>query len=325
MCLLWGCTAPGSGSIQPTGSGSGAGVSNDDDTGPTDDTDSGGSGDDDTGGSGSGSGSGGSGSETDVLEERTPQWTAQEVADIVSAVLTDSLPNTLVLAQTYLDIMGRGDDDCPGSANIILAELDGCTSESGVTYIGVGHLDRSLEDTEVMGVAGQNWFMRSQIADFQMLEPEGEAFYGGGSILYKLSTYEDGYQFGSMDVEGTWQYTNAEQAWLRDGISAYLTSSAVWERPEVNPTPFFNLNGSLGLKDANLFFDFVTVQQGGCNTISDGTIYLRQDDGSWNALAFDDSCTGCASVTWDGTEELGEGCLDYDPSGYFAQWESEPW
>ncbi len=249
------------------------------------------------------------------LPDYAPQWTAEEAAEIASSVFSpDTLPSALTVMEVYSELMARGDESCPGDPDIIKAPLTGCVSESGMEYVGVGHLVVDEEHDDEGGLT--RWSGYTAIADFQMYTPEGETFVGAGTLVHGWSWSEAEGTKGSTILIGSWRYSAAPEPWLKDGIS---TSFQVASRDGgADGQGGLEFKGTLGTSETAVYFEEFDVALGDCaGHPSGGSLHLRQDDGSWVELEFEDgACSSCAQVSWNGVEDLGEGCLDVD----FQQW-----
>ena len=93
-----------------------------------------------------------------------PRWTAEDVAEELSTHVTSAVPNLTQLVDTYLWMMGSGDEHCPGSSTQ-LTGVDperGCAAESGFWYYGVA----SYIETDEDGATG-----RVLSGDFELRTP----------------------------------------------------------------------------------------------------------------------------------------------------------
>ena len=137
-----------------------------------------------------------------------------------------------------------------------------------------------------------------------------EIFLGGGTIdlFRQRPPGEESTQEGRSILQGMWKDPVHEEAWLAQGISAYLSMLM-----EENDGTMVQLEGSLGIGDHHLYFDGLEFLSGECGDgPRSGAIWIRQPDSSWFQLNYDEDC-GCPELTWNETDSLGELCVDVSP------------
>lgn len=259
------------------------------------------------------------------LDEYGPQWTAEEVAQEAGAFFdADHRPWALTIMELYLALMAEGDEDCPGHAEIILAPLEGCSASTGMTYVGIGHM--VTQETEDEAGELSSWSRYTAIADFQMYTPSGEEFIGAGSLRHGWSRGSDGRLSAEMQVRGSYRWTGAgpEDPWFETGVGSSLYVAASSGDPMGRESLRFV--GSVDTRGKAVYFDDFEVDLGDCGGHPvGGRILLRQDDGSWVAMAFEeDVCSPCGEVTWNREESLGEACLDVNFQEWLVWMTSEP-
>ena len=239
---------------------------------------------------------------------QTPQYTAEELVEHV-----ESWANTygFTLPQRpfnrYLELMTEGDESCPLNGHLDntsdfpnLGFLDGCSSSTGWDYIGIAIIfDDDERDEDGYGFVRVGF----NLADFVITSPEGDEFSGGGSSKMQVTYSEQGTSWNS-EIGGSWEdQTTDETAWL--------TASGSFDYMMTSNNGQLSTNGYVGVGEYAFLFDHVVVSRDSCvNTPHEGTIWIRQDDGSWNQLTFTDDCTGCATATWNEEIDLGEACID---------------
>ena len=245
-------------------------------------------------------------------EGLSPSWTPEEVAAEVEKAVAYGLPQAEVVADNILSLLSRGDGVCPGHPSMIsqpYVALPGCVADTGYQYRGI----LVYEEEETEDETGTSSSIFTSTADFEIIYPTGEIFFGGGSIrssFYQSSNPEIGDRVMDL-VKGVWQDPNHEVAWLSEGVSTYLSVS-VFDSMNSDRTTA-KIQGAHGIADIHLYFDHVEVESVGCERQpTSGQIWLRQPDTSWYQLHFDESCA-CPVLIWNQTEELGEVCLDLSP------------
>jgi hypothetical protein len=235
-----------------------------------------------------------------------PEWTPEEVAIELETALSYGMPRPEAVFDNILDLLAHGDSACPGHPTQIsdlVWGLEGCTAESGYTYRGILVYEEKLDADESVELVSQ----LVSIADFEVIHPTGEIFLGGGTIdrLRQRSPGQESIQEGRSLIQGMWQDPLHEEAWLAEGISAYLSMLM-----EENDGTVVQIEGSLGIGDHHLYFDRLEFLSDHCEDAPrSGAIWIRQPDSSWFQLSYDEDC-GCPELTWNETESLGELCVD---------------
>jgi hypothetical protein len=125
--------------------------------------------------------------ETVTVEELEPlSISAQDGMDGVQQIL-ESRPFSMdVLIDSYLWLMSEGDSSCPGGGTDLtgLVPVEGCTSESGLTYLGVSTFIDLTQEIEGEGLI--SGFILN--ADLEIIDAEGHSYEGGASRRYTRRT-----------------------------------------------------------------------------------------------------------------------------------------
>jgi hypothetical protein len=238
-----------------------------------------------------------------------PEWSSEEVAEELDGALAFGLPRADVLSENILDLLARGDDACPGHSTQIshtIWGLEGCTAETGYSYRGILVYEEQLEESDGFQVLQQF----TSTADFEIIYPTGETFLGGGSFQYerRLQDGHESIQQSRSSIQGMWEDPMHEESWLAEGISAYL--SMEMDELKEGDGELLQIEGSLGIGGRHLYFDALEYSSDECDEgPRSGAIWIRQPDSSWFQLTYDSDC-GCPELTWNGTEALGELCVD---------------
>jgi len=238
-----------------------------------------------------------------------PQWTAEEAVAELEGVFALGWPSPAGARAAFDALLTYGDDVCPGNDLASITTLDGCYSESGYWYMGLGEFATSETARNTDGVAYVEETLHTVNGDFEILTPDGREYTAGGLMDLSRSTYPD-HIFALSNVRGSWQYTGSDDGWFQAGTSSDIrTAAQVGSGVET-----VSFNGSYGVNHTYAYFDQLVMNNTCEWQTNGGTVALRQDDASTTLLTFAEDCSGCATVTWEG-EELGVACADWSAYG----------
>ncbi len=236
-----------------------------------------------------------------------PRWTAEEASTAVEAALAGGVPLPGPALDVWFELLSQGNDNCPGGAyqDGVLTALagGGCIAPSGYRYSGAGSGSRGWTDAD--GDAEDDTWTAELKADGQIRDPEGAAFFFGGAMWLTLAgTREAGGSFVG-EVLGTYRYERAETDWLRLG-----TSTASYVAGAIDAEGGWTFRGDGGFAVGEAALVMVDFELGGrCGDQPAGTLGIRDPDGQWTDLRFDETrCDGCGELTFDGRVALGEAC-----------------
>lgn len=237
-----------------------------------------------------------------------PELTADEAAAAIREGLRYSIPAFPVLSSTWDDVFSHASDDCPPDYLTLLTfdvpSADGCDTDDGWNFSGVGGAHGAWAE------GGTDYFFGWK-ADFNITDPTGVAFKGGGqggalvafdgagAITYELETY------------GTFEYALGE-SWMAEGASlAYIATGAYADDDHYGTiTGGFSYGGG-----ETLYFDAFSWQGSVCDGYPVGDVFFRDESARWYRWRFDaKSCDGCGDVVFDDDVELGQACLDFRPA-----------
>jgi len=220
----------------------------------------------------------------------TPSWTAEDVgARLSDALSVPPLGGDALFA--YLDLMSRGDEECPGNVHHITDTwLHGCTASTGYSYAGVSEY---FEDpvgepfpATVYGVAG----------DFWIITPEGSLFEAGGHAVEVA-----GDALWVSEVAGSWLWEDGP-GWLASGFSGTL----VLEKVEGIHA---RVHGAAQVQGTSWSANELILGPS-CGLLPmSGRLGLRDPSGGWYTLPLE-RCDPCGTVSFEG-EVLGEACVDF--------------
>ncbi len=237
------------------------------------------------------------------------QWTADELDALLETWSSEvGLPVPNGVMSSYLTALLEGDDECPGSGDDIIGALSGCTASTGWSYSGLAIYSRTEEETLDTGMERSVVSASFDNADFVVTSPEGQRFVGGGRTLHSWE------KDPSSDVQtlarfsGTWSHDWTGLSWLAEPVSV----DAEYSYAVGSDKTGLLVSGSMTAGGRSLVWEKVDVFHQECpGSARGGQLWVRQDDGSWVLLAFDETCSGCATAVWNDESELGEVCPDF--------------
>lgn len=241
----------------------------------------------------------GSGDDTDPTDPVEP-LTAEEAAQLAEAAFAAGLPHTRDLFQPVAELLAAGDEACPGVDGQIDGPLEGCTSTSGYEYLGV--LEFSEEVVESGEVSTHSFAIHN--GNFVIVPPEGAPFRAACGWEWRAIDSP-----GSVAVTesyvGTLEYEDAEDPFLRAGLSIYGTFRA--ERTAASGD-LLTLSHSMGWGEHAVRTDALRLEWQACPSQPvSGSLDVRHPDGRWASATFDGSCD-CPVWVDPGGVELGRAC-----------------
>jgi hypothetical protein len=237
-----------------------------------------------------------------------PDRTADDVAAALSEAVRFGVPSFVGWRKAWDEAMAHAEDTCPeGYQTTGLFEVYdplGCTTSEGWTYSGVGGSGGAW-DLE------SNSFRAAWKVDLWVANPEDQKLSAGG---HGESTMEfDGEQEMTFQSEmyGTYGW-EASQSWLHDGVS--VAYEATGGSSAANA--WGNLTGGFTLgENETIYLSDLSWGDTACGTAPTGEIALRDANGRWYRLQFDESsCDGCGVVDFDNRHDLGTTCVDLLPA-----------
>jgi uncharacterized protein YceK len=241
--------------------------------------------------------------------DAAPQWTAEEAVAELEGVFALGWPSPTAARAVFQELMAFGDAECPGNDLTFINTLDGCFSESGYWYMGLGEFAWTSTERNTDGAAYLEDALRTINGDFEILTPDGREYTSGGLMEMVRSTYSD-HTAALTNVRGSWQWTGSDEGWFMAGTSSDLRTGA----QTGGGSESLSFNGSYGVDHTYAYFDQLVMSSTCDWQTNGGVVTLRQDDASTTVLTFADDCSGCATVTWDG-EDLGVACADWSAYG----------
>lgn len=240
-------------------------------------------------------------------------YTADEAAGVLTEAVRFGIPLTPPLVDLWRGFLSMGDDACPGPERVSDAlevfDAVGCTAASGFWFQGVGGGQASWLDEDRDGQPDE--YREAMKTDGSMRDALGQTFLFGGSLLFRF--YATPGQSGNYEAEilGTYRFSGAKTGWLAEGTSTASYLSGTIEA-DGRWTLLANGGFSVGTQAVGLAdFGYNTA----CPDMPSGTISIRDADGYWYDLVYDESsCDACGEVWFDGRQDLGRACADVGPA-----------
>lgn len=243
---------------------------------------------------------------------QAPTWSAEEVLAQLDAALAWGIADMPTIGETYAEFMEHREPTCPSMEDPDSTTIYGvwqsnaCVTEEGWIYDGLAMYSGGCEGPEDnQEQPGQGYEEGGMLAQFQLTDPDGLVFLGGGSAVHSCRWYEDGSGTCFDQLGGTFAYAGAE-GWLATGVEASLFVDHVWGGEQGRVT---TLVGGVGYPALDLSFQDVVLDWDACEGRPTGVLRLRDPTTYWHELHFADDCSGCATMTWRDLDE-GEHCYD---------------
>lgn len=237
-------------------------------------------------------------------EDPEALWTAEEMGEYLSELIALGAPNPIDITSAFRTIMTMGDEDCPNDIYNLSTIPEGCDTDAGYHYAGIGWYYASdwIETTD----GGQIDISFSHGGDFEILYPDGKRFAGGGGMSY-ISERDGQTIVSEFEVHGSWvEQTRVD--WLGVGFSG------VYESTVTNyggGDYAITMTGGIGVGDQHIYLDGATWDTtDACAGALSGAISVRDARGFWTEWKLGDDCDTCGSVTFHEDVDLGELCLD---------------
>ena len=237
----------------------------------------------------------------DTGEPEAPALQLAEVGAFLNGRFAETAPSAGSMAVAYTELMGHRTLTCPKAEYATLktwvvwaAEGEDCTTEDGWVFSGLANAQGACEKID-----GGTMVDVGVLASFQVTDPDGLLFYGGGSFNQRCEwTDAEGWCDGALT--GAFGY-GAVEGWLGEGIdsSVFVTDTWVGEDHELT------YSGGLGFADGDVTFQELVVNAQGAT----GGLSVRDPTGYWHELEFAENGGGCGQLRWRGQPE-GELCLD---------------
>ena len=244
---------------------------------------------------------------TDVPE---PAFTAEEMGVELQEVMALGAPSLVTICETYASIMAEGTEDCPGLSTDLGTMPEGCDTEDGFHFAGIGWYNWA----SVVNMGGHDVAMAfSHGGDYEILRPDGTRMAGAGGTAF-LGTLQEGMISTSViDVHGSWMATYRDD-WLARGFSGVFEASLTTDLVDYYD---FQISGGIGIGNTNLYLEDATWDPNdGCGGMFKGALSLRDDRGFWTRWEITDDCSTCGQVVFHQDQELGELCLDINEWGH---------
>jgi hypothetical protein len=226
-------------------------------------------------------------------------WSVHDLQTALEDALRHGWPTPHLPQATYLDLLERGDESCPGGNQLDGTDPRGCTAVSGVHFAG---LSTWFEETSAD--EDTTHFSWNLTADFAITTPEGQVFEGGGSAQ-AAGVIDAGSNSASWTgrLEGSWRLTGGD-GWLEGGVS---TVADIEVGQNAQGTRVL-VDGGVTVHSVALDADSLVLDPA-VGSHPQGTLSVRDPGGGWWAVVFQDPSSACGQVSWQ-NQKAGEICPD---------------
>ena len=242
--------------------------------------------------------------------EPVEPFMGEEAAAAFEDAFAEGFPGPRGMWATVAAMIDGGDAECPGDDYQLDGALEGCTSDSGYSYVGV--LEVYFEGTDESEEGSPDLHeIRLTNGNFVITPPEGASYRNAATYVHRWERGDNSSIFGTMQHLGTYQYSDSEHAWLREGLS--MTSTIRASANGVDDT--IDLSTSFGWGVHAVRFDSVIWSSGICaHAPYAGTLQVRRIDGTWASAEFTEDCEPCTSWVDVQGNDVGESCHDFGPT-----------
>lgn len=234
-------------------------------------------------------------------EAVTPEWTPEDAVVAIASALAGDFPSPLLVRGSLNDWFRHGDGGCPGPGTFMAGpSFEGCTSQQGWYYLGVGGYNETASRDEVGGFVELN-----MMGDLTIVAPNGDTIDVGGHWITRLREAPASW---STVLNGTWHEPGSDADWLATGISAWLDYAGTAGLDGRRAT----LDGALTLRGTTLRFHGLALGEDGCGAVPKGIVDVRDPGGGTWSIDFGDTCTPCGVMTFEGEAVDTVACLALD-------------
>ena len=244
----------------------------------------------------------------------TPTWPPGAFGGTVDAALAGGIPHPHGLRVALAAAMDHAGGGCPRyedpgtTTGLGTWFADGCAA-GGWTYAGLAVFsERHGPDAWDFG----------GIASFEITDPQGAVFIGGGDFGHERTVAPSGTITLDSHIGGTYQAPWAG-GWAAAGVDV-----GIWVAGQRGEgAAVTTVDGGLMGPEGALYFDGMTRDPAVCGGLPQGGLRLRDPSGGWYAVALA-GCSGCGVVTWAG-DPVGESCPGPTLSAAFDSLEATAW
>ena len=247
-----------------------------------------------------------------------PELSPDEAVEKMEQALSWGLVDGITIFDVYVSFLSNRDADCPPGESEDIEGYGGvwatvigesCTADTGYTFLGLSLFYEELVFAgEKLGKTGtlatEDRWGYSMVASYELTDPEGFSFIGGGSSIHSWAQQEDGAIAWNSFIGGTFSYSPAG-GWMGDGIDASL----FMDGSLVDGRRIANMQGGVGYSGADISFEALTYDSDVGYPV--GTFRLRDATNYWFSIELGEG--GCGPMTWRHLN-LGEQCVDIVPA-----------
>ena len=231
----------------------------------------------------------------------------------------------LLMHNAWTDSMAEySDENCPPMEEHNGMDLwrQSCTTEDGNQFLGWSlnlRIDHIYED-------GIDWDVQDWLSGQARIIAGDVELSNYGDILHQDGAGPSGRRVLSGLVFGNFSWTDptATNTWLSDDLSIeyeyrFAKESTGWS----STVDAWLSNFDDSIHGEAVIWDGIEFDQAQCaREPIGGTLWLREGEGRWATVQFDDMCDGCGFVTTTGTPMCFDFTMWFDWSEY--PWEERP-
>ena len=259
--------------------------------------------------------------------EQAPTETQADILNRMEVIGQRSIQQLLqvdptLIHEAWTDSMVRySDDTCPPMEEYNGMDLwrESCTTENGNQFLGWAlnlRIDHHIEQ-------GYGWEIHDWLSGQARIISDDVELSNYGDVLHEVGTNP----FGRRALHGlifgnfAWNDETAGKTWLADNLNIEYeyrfeeTENGKW----ISHIDAWLSNYDDSIHGEAVIWENISFHQGDCDQEPvDGLLWIREGEGRWVRLDFDDTCDGCGTIV--GTEKQ----LCFDFSMWF-DWEEFPW
>lgn len=209
----------------------------------------------------------------------------------VQELISLGLPHPLRILDMYNFFMEQRSSSCPSLENPNAQNWmgvwdDDCSTPEGNHYYGTALYGSDMISDEYIDV----WLFNI-LCSFELTDPQGETFVGGGEIEYKRER-ENGNTYLEARVNGSFSYPPADDWLSKDSHSSLFISGSIQD-----DLLYMSLYGGFSAHNTAIFFDQLALFEADCGYTLSGKMEIRDSSGYWRKAEFF-PCSPCASQSW---------------------------
>ena len=223
----------------------------------------------------------------DLGGPQSPELSLDVLEESVLAAFQSGLPTSIQLRNIYASFLQNRQGGCPAMENQSSGTwqgvwFDDCSTTGGYHFWGTAIFFEFDEEN--------SWAFNG-VASFQLQDPQGYTFLGGGEFESELIT-EEGVTSWFSRIGGTFLYPPYEGFYAQRGEASLFLEAQITEDSFSG-----QIDGGVAFTDVTFYFNSVTFDNGICDGLPQGELKVRDSSDFWFSVNMED-CSGCGEVTW---------------------------